>query len=423
MKDTYGRVEGTTIADIYKTLSKKNQSYISEFVAWKKGSITPKRLLMIKNSLIKFADLLEMDFDKANKTDITIGWNVIYSKDCELSIKSKQDDYLHIRQGFKHWFGDDEEYPKSVRGMKRPTQKGTLRLPKKMPTEEDINDMIKKCRNYRDKLWVGYTGLDSGIRPCEARALRWEDLSKDQHGYFFTIKTAKDSGDTETRTARVIYSEPYLFDWMKAYPGKREDNEFVFCHLDNPSIPLDEGSITSLFKRLRNRINFKGKFSAYTLRHAYLTRMSLNPKVSMPVLKKLAGHSKNSNVIAEYQHFGNQDVLNMQLVASGREDVKINYELEQNPKKCPHCNTSNQYDAEVCGKCNFALSQERMIDNSEMKKQVEDLELFKKQVQYLIPQLLENLTEEQKKMMVKFPQEKQLKTSIPLTKLEIKQNE
>jgi len=386
MKSTYGKVHDTTIADISKTLSKKNQSYISEFEAWKKGSITPKRLLMIRNSLIKFGNLLEMDFDKANKTDITIAWNVIYATQ-ELSIKSKQDDFMHIRQGFKHWFGDDEEYPKAVRGMKRPTQKGTLRLPKKMPTEEDINNMIKKCRNPRDKFWVGYTGLDSGIRPCEARGLKWCDLSKDKYGYFFTIKTAKESGDTETRPARVIYSEPYLFDWMKNYPGKKEDNSFVFCHLDNPDIPLDEGAITSLFKRLKKRINFKGKFSAYTLRHAYLTRMSLNPKVSMPVLKKLAGHSKNSNVIAEYQHFGNQDVMNMQLVASGKKDVKIDYELKNKPIRCPHCKTSNPYDAEVCGKCNFALSQERMIDLEQQKEELRNT--LKKEMHDMLKKELE----------------------------------
>ena len=204
MKTTYGKVKGTTISEIFKTLSKKNQDYITEFMTWKKGSITDKRLLIIKNSLIKFADLLEMDFDKANKTDVTIAWNVVYSSP-ELQIKSKQDDYMHIKQGFKHWFGDDEEYPKSVRGMKRPTQKGHLRLPKKMPTEEDINDMIKKCRNPRDRFWVSWTGLDSATRPCENRALTWGCLEKDEHGYFFKIKTAKDSGDTEDRSIRIIY--------------------------------------------------------------------------------------------------------------------------------------------------------------------------------------------------------------------------
>ena len=63
----------------------------------------------------------------------------------------------------------------------------------------------------------------------------------------------------------------------------------------------------------------------------------------------------------------------------------------------------------------------------ELEKQIEELNLFKKQVQYLLPQLLESLTPKQKKHIVKFPvkfpDEKELKTSNSLTKLEIKQNE
>jgi len=382
MKKSYGkidapvyedgvRVSGTTINEIFNTISKKNQDYITEFLAWKTGSITPKRLLMIKNSLIKFADLLEMDFEECSKTQITIAWNIIYA--CELSIKSKQDDFMHIRQTFKHWFGDDEEIPKVCRGMKRPTQKGHLRLPKKMPTEADILDMIKKCRNSRDKFWVAWTGLDSAVRPCENRALRWRDLSKDEHGYFFTIKTGKESGDTENRSIRVINSEPYLLDWMKDYPSERKDEYFVFSQLNNGGIPLGEGAISSMFKKLKKRVKFKGKFSAYTLRHVCLTRLSKNPKVAIPLLKKMAGHSRNSNVIAEYQHFGDEDVLEMNLAVSGKKELKKDYELKNKPIRCPHCSTSNPYDSEVCGKCNFALSQERMVNTFELEKEIKSM--------------------------------------------------
>jgi len=385
MKTTYGKIEGTTIAEIFETLSQKNQDYIDEFDAFKRGSITDKRLGLIRNSLIKFADLLELDFDKANKTDITIAWNIIYDKEkCKLAVKSKQDDFMHIRQAFKHWFGDDEEMPKVVRGMKRPSQKGHLRLPKKLPTEADIEDMIKKCRNPRDKFWIAWTGLDSATRPCENRAMSWDCLSKDEHGYFFTIKTAKDSGDTENRSIRVIYSEPYLFEWMKAYPGKTKGENFVFCRFDNPSIPMNKDGVTSMFRRLKKRINFKGKFSAYTLRHATLTRLSLNPKVAIPLLKKMAGHTLKSNIIAEYQSFQSKDVLDMNLMASGKKDVEKNFEIKNKPIKCFKCNTSNPHDAEVCGKCNFALSQERMVSNIKLQEDMEELRESNKSFAYWI---------------------------------------
>ena len=100
---------------------------IDEFVGFKRGSVTEKRLILIHNSMVKFANLLELDFDKASKDDITKAWNIILSS-TEFTIKTRQDEYLHIRQVFKHWFGEDEEYPKVVRGMKRPKGRGHLRL-------------------------------------------------------------------------------------------------------------------------------------------------------------------------------------------------------------------------------------------------------------------------------------------------------
>ncbi len=390
MKTTYGKVEGTTIADIFNTLSLKNQERIIEFEEFKKGAVTSKRLSIIKNSQIKFADLLEIDFDNATKLDITKAWNIIYSKDCKLSVKSKQDDFMHIRQGFKHWFGEDEEYPKAVRGMTRPSQKGHLRLPRKLPNEEDIQDMIKKCRNARDKFWIAWTGLDSAVRPVENRALRWKDLTKDESGYILTIKTAKDSGDREDRSIRVINSEPYLFQWMREYPGKTEGDNFIFCSLDNPSIPLSETAVASLFRRLKGRINFKGVFHAYILRHALLTRLSKNPKVAIPILRTMAGHSKASNILSEYQHFSNEDVLDMNLVVAGGKQEKKNYELKIKPIKCPHCETSNPHDAEVCGKCNFALSQQRLSDNTKLEAKLDKHE-----------QLIQTLIKENMKLLSK----------------------
>jgi len=376
MKTKYGRIEGTTISEIFKTLSKKNQDYINDFVGVKEGSITPKRLLMIKNSLIKFADLLELDFDKATRDDITKAWNIIYDKEkCLLSVKSKQDDFMHIRQGFKRWFGGiDEEMPSIVKGMKRPKQGDKLKLQKVMPTEKDIHDAIKLCRNSRDKFWIAWTGLDSAIRPIENRNLKFSDLQKDKNGYSIVIKTAKGSGDREDRTIRIINSEPYLFQWMREYPGDTKDGEnYIFCQLDNPKVPLGDGAITSLFRRLRKRMKLEIPFHAYTLRHALLTRLSANPKVSMPILRTMAGHSKSSTIISEYQHFKDPDIENMQREVAGEKIKKVNYELKEKPIKCPHCKTSNAFDSEICGKCNFALSQERLIDNEDLRKKIDTM--------------------------------------------------
>ena len=376
MKNEYGRLpKGVTIRDLKKRLPDRNREMIDEFVDFKKGSVTDKRLIMIHNSLVKFGDLLEIDFDKASKDDITKAWNAILSSE-QLTVKTKQDEYLHIRQVYKHWLGYDEEYPKIVRGMKRPKGRSRLVLPEEMPDEEMIHRAIKTCLNPRDRFFVAYVGLDAGARPIELRLLKWKNLKKDDHSYYFRIWTAKESGQTDYRPIRIIFSEPYFLEWIKTYPGRREDNEYVFCKLDNPNVSMTASSVTGLFKRLKKRLGIKTKFSAYVMRHATLTRMGKNPNVSEAVLKKFAGHTQSSSIIGEYQHYGGDDVKEMQLSYAGRKSSNEDksYELTKIPIKCPHCGKANAWDAEVCGFCNFSLSQKRHIEFEEFKKRTEKLE-------------------------------------------------
>lgn len=395
MKKTYGKLPyGIRIKNIKKKLSDKNKSLINEFIDFKKGSVTDDRLRLIHNSLVKFADLLEMDFDKATKTDITKAWNIVLSSN-DLTVKTKQDEYMHIRQVFKHWFGDDEEFPKVVRGMKRPKGRARLRLPEEMPDENLIHRAVKACPNPRDRFFVAYEGLDAGARPIELRLLKWKNLKKDDNGYYFRIYTAKESGQTDYRPIRIIFSEPYFLEWMKVYPGQRKDDEYVFCKLNNPNISMSSGSVTSLFKRLKKCLGLKTKFSAYVLRHATLTRMGKNPNVSEAVLKKFAGHTQSSSIIGEYQHYGGDDVKEMQLGYAGKQILKEDnsYELKKMPIKCPHCEKTNAWDSEICSFCNFSLSQKRKVEFEEFKERTEKLEKEKEETNKLIKELIKKISQ------------------------------
>jgi integrase/endogenous inhibitor of DNA gyrase (YacG/DUF329 family) len=395
MKKTYGKLpKNIRIKDIENRLSEKNKEMINEFIDFKRGSVTEDRLRLIHNSLVKFGDLLEVDFDKATKIDITKAWNIVLSS-TDLTIKTKQDEYMHIRQVYKHWLGDDEEFPRIVRGMKRPKGRSRLRLPEEMPDENMIHKAINACNNPRDKFFVAYEGLDAGARPIELRLLRWENLKKDDQGYYFRIWTAKESGQTDYRPIRIIFSEPYFLEWIKAYPGNREDHEYVFCKMCNSNVPMTGGSVTSLFKKIKKKLGIKTKFSAYVLRHATLTRMGKNPNVSEAVLKKFAGHTQSSSIIGEYQHYGGDDVKEMQLSYAGKDITATNksYELKITPVNCPHCGKANKWNSEICGFCNFALSHKRSVDIEEYKKRTEKLEKEKEETNQLIKKLIKKIEE------------------------------
>ncbi len=395
MKTHYGKLPpGVTIREIKNKLSNHNQEMINEFVSFKKGSVTPKRLTMIHNSLVKFGYLLEADFDTVSKDEITKAWNTILSSN-ELTTKTKQDEYLHIRQVYKHWLGEDEEYPKIVRGMKRPSGRGRLVLPEELPDEKTIYDAIKACRNPRDRFFIAYEGLDAGARPVELRSLQWKNLKKDMHGYYFRVWTAKQSGEADYRPIRIIFSEPYFFEWLKAYPGQRQDAEYVFCDLNMPDKPMTHNALSRLFKRIKRILGLKGKFSPYVLRHATLTRMGKNPNVSEAVLKKFAGHTQSSSIIGEYQHYGGDDIKEMQLAYADKNPTHQDrsYELKNKPLACPHCGKTNAWDSEICGFCNFALSQKRGVNMEAYTKRIELLEKEKEETNKLIKKLIKRIEE------------------------------
>jgi integrase len=350
-------------------ISKKNEQYIRALVKHLQGYSVDSRIIKYEHSLWRFAYLVEKDFDKLTKEEITQAGGIINKGN--LSDATKQDTIKEIKRAFKFWFGEDEYYPRQVFGLKAPRSKGKLKLPEDMLSEDEIYGMIKACGNARDQFFIALLGLDGALRPIEARNIKWKDIQKDKYGFFIAIKTAKKSGDKDTRVVRIIKSEPYFVRWNQEYPKEKGSEDLVFINYSDLS-PMNDGTIAALFKRLQKKLKFKRRLYPYLLRHSLLTKMSKDPQVPISVLKKFAGHSLASNTIAEYQHFGDDDLKDMQLQINGIVKKEDRKEAERKPIKCPKCGKSNEYDAEFCGFCNMALSQKRMVEAHERFKEIDE---------------------------------------------------
>ena len=383
MKNSYGKVpKNTSIKKIESSLSKTNKSLINKFTEAKKNYVVDIRLRCIKNTLIKFAHLLEKDFNKATKEEITKAGGILIKSN--LSIKTKQDDICNIKSAFRFWFGEDEYYPKVVSGLKRPKSRGQLRLPDEMLSEENTYQVIKSCSNSRDKFIVALMGLDGALRPTEICNIKWGNVKKDKYGHFIIIHTAKESGNKETRTVRIIKSEPYFIKWNQDYPAEKRDESFLFINHANFN-QLSPGVIHNTFKRLNKKLKFK-RLYPYLLRHSVITRMSKDPRIPVSVLKKFVGHSQRSNTISEYQHFGDDDLKDMQLQFNGIKKEKET-QKEIKPINCPKCNKKNEYDSEFCSFCNLALTQKRMVDNQKYNSLQEEIQTMKKSQEKLDKEL------------------------------------
>ena len=382
---------GTTIKDLKKTISPKNSQYVDKFIEHLTGYVTETRLSKYHYTLVRFAYLVEKDFDKLTYEEVRKAGGIINQSN--LSIKTKQDVISEIKTSFKYFFGKNQFFPEVVGGLKPPTSKGKLRLPEDMPTEKDIYRMIKACNNSRDEFFISLIALDGALRPIEARGITWGAIKKDQHSHYITIHTAKKSGDKETRVIRIIKSEPYFIRWCNEYPAEKTDEAFVFINYSDLK-PLTKGTIASLFRRLKKKLGLKRMYP-YLLRHGFITTASKDSNWTEPLLKKFIGHSLRSNTIAEYQHFGDEDLKDIQLKVNGIVKKDIKKEQDRKPIKCLKCGKSNEYDAEFCYFCNMALSQKRIVEINEKQESANKLLfiLAKKELEKLKGKQKEELEE------------------------------
>ena len=368
MKKAFERNKGNpTIDELYeKHISPKNKEMIQKVLEYKRGYITEHAVLKYKWDLTRFAHVLEKDYDQATMEEITKVGGLLLQSD--FSTKTKQDIIGSVKCAYRLWFGKNAFYPEQVCGLKRPTSRTSLKLPEEMLSEEQTYNIIKACSNTRDKFYIALCGLDGALRPVEACNIKWGDIKKDKYGHFIRIYTAKKSGNKETRTVRLIKSEPYFIQWSHDYPGEKKDDKFVFVNFVNRK-RIDEHSLRSLFKRIKKKTGIKMRLYPYLLRHSLITRMSKDPRIPITVLKKFIGHSLRTNTIAEYQHIGDEDLKDMQLEINGITKTEEDKPKEIKPIECPKCKTKNEFDAEFCVLCNQALSQKRRIQNEEELKE------------------------------------------------------
>jgi len=363
MKNKLNRLEENQRVDEL-SISEHNKKIIDDFISDYVSHLDETRIGKYKYSLIRFANLIEKDFDKVTEDD-TQKINAVIGKS-DLSARTLQDFVAEVKNFYKRMYGKGRNIPDNVFCLKAPKSKGKLRLPEDMPTEKDIYRMVKACNNSRDEFLIALIGLDGALRPVECRRATWGDVKKDSYGHFIVVHTAKKSGDKETRVVRIIKSEPYFIKWCNEYPAERTDNAPLFVNFADLE-PMSKGTVSALFNRLKKKLKLKVMYP-YLLRHGFITRASKDPIWTESLLKKFIGHSLKSTTISEYRHFGDEDLKDIQLQVNGIVKKDFKKEPERKPIKCPKCGKSNEYDAEFCFFCNMALTQKRLVEVNEKQE-------------------------------------------------------
>jgi hypothetical protein len=207
---------------------------------------------------------------------------------------------------------------------------------------------------------------------------------------------------TKPRTLPLIYSIPYVKDWIDSHPMTGNPDSYLFVSISNRKYGK-KLSGNALYKHyvydLRNYFDKLSKdtstpesdrayiknmltkpWNPYVYRHSGLTEKSQILKESM--LRSYAGWSNNSNMPNVYIHyFGNESSRSL-LEYYGVE----NYQREEigalRGKQCPNCNESNKPDSKFCAKCRMILTYDAYNETME-EKQRTDAEVFLWKNKYL----------------------------------------
>ena len=156
---------------------------------------------------------------------------------------------------------------------------------------------------------VFLTLADTGTRPGEALALRWEDF--DLAARTLHIARAVSSGQiksTKTATTRYVDVTPRLADRLSRWQSAREADALAAGREPSPwmfpsaaDTPLDELKVAKLFRTVLGRAHLP-RFRLYDLRHTFATHLLALNAPPMYVSAQL-GHTSPATTFRHYAHW------------------------------------------------------------------------------------------------------------------------
>jgi tetratricopeptide (TPR) repeat protein len=259
-------------------------------------------------------------------------------------------------------------------------------------TNEDHALFLKYCPEKRDRCYHAMAS-DTSCRPHELLSLRIKDivfkLSSTKKQYAEVHIT---NSKTKPRTLPLIFSIPYIKDWIDSHPKANNPNSFLFISLadSNYGEQLSENSLYKQYSRtyrkryypkliddsipdvdksmIRNLLT--KPWNPYILRHSALTVKSQILKES--TLRDHAGWTLNSKMPTIYIHyFGNESAKSL-LEAYGIENYHDWHINILKSKTCPNCNEPNKVESKFCLKCKMVLTYNEYLETVEKQKEKED---------------------------------------------------
>lgn len=153
----------------------------------------------------------------------------------------------------------------------------------------------------------------SGLRPNEARQLRWRDIvpHEDESGNAHVIIHVSPETKTGQRECVPLRNAATVFDRIKAASDHKEANDLVFCmKKDQPIDNFGKTFKSILIKSNLLKDRFGKERTIYSLRHTYATFRIRYGGVNFDALASNMGTSP-AVIFRHYRHIANPDIAHI----------------------------------------------------------------------------------------------------------------
>ena len=276
---------------------------------------------------------------------------------------------------------------------------------------QEKKELVDACVTLRDKALID-THYEAGTRIGEILSLQIKHVKIVRFGKSVYYDLAVD-GKTG---ARVITVKGTLYEtlgqWLESHPEKTNQEAFLFPSLKHV-FKGNKLSYQASMKVLKKACKDAGIRPLYwhLFRHSEATRAAQTMPESL--LKKRHGWSATSKMASRYAHVTNEDANRAYLKSQGI-DIEDTKQKATEPLICRQCDSENSYDRSICINCGNPLSTEmtRLLvketnKNLLTKDEVVDevipfvMEYVEKRYGGITPELVEKMTGEQAKIILK----------------------
>jgi len=346
------QLKGSDLVDVFKLIEHMEDHESSSL--WIIRCIT---------ALLSLRKQLNKSFKDATKEDIR---KLLKWMDLEKNYKASTIEKLRtiLKWFYKVVYGNNEEYPESVKWFSVNVGKEKMRQEKRIDIEkyleeEEIKKLVEYGQSLQKKAFLACM-YESGARPEEFLTLSNRDIMIDTKGVVFILR-----GKTGERRVRIIAYAKLLQQWLEIHP-LRQQNEYPLWISEATNCKNQQLGLRGAEKIIGITMKKSGisnkQTRLYILRHSRATHLS--KYLTEAQMCTMFGWRLGTKVIRNYIHLSGKDVDNI-LISLNENGKVVQDEYLIKPLKCIKCGESISPGSNFCGKCALPikLSEQVLKDN------------------------------------------------------------